>query len=459
MSASDDTVQVRDLAELAFRLLFSSIFIGLGGEHIVDDTLIQNLMPPWVPVPRLASVAAGSVLLVGGGLVAFGYRLRTAAVVLGLFLIVVTATVHVPPVVGLLPTPEGTTEWSWVVLQRSNLVKNLCLLGVCVQLWWHEPGALSLDAFLERAARPDPTQRRPVVLITGASTGLGLAIARRLMTADRYSLVLTARRSSLARFAGVGIEEGPHLRLRALDVTSAAEREAVVAELEAELGGLDILINNAGYSVRAVVEHVTEQDRLAQLDINFRSPMELSRLSLPGMRARRRGRIINISSVGGMMAMPTMSAYSASKFALEGACEALWYEVRPWGVHVVLVEPGFINSDGFEKVRWTDKSRDAMDHASRAYHAHYQHMSAFIGSIMQRAPAGPEDVARQVERAMTMRNPPLRLQATLDARFFAVVRRILPRMAYHRLLYAMLPGIRRWGEPIHSGGDDSRPPS
>ncbi len=138
----------RDLGELAFRLLFSTIFVGLGGEHIVDDTLIQNLMPAWVPAPRLASVLAGLVLLTGGSMVALGWRLRVAALVLGSFLVVVTVSVHLPAVVGLVAAPEGTTEWAWVVLQRSNLVKNLCLLGVCVQLWWHSPGALSLHAWL-----------------------------------------------------------------------------------------------------------------------------------------------------------------------------------------------------------------------------------------------------------------------------------------------------------------------
>ena len=287
--------------------------------------------------------------------------------------------------------------------------------------------------------------RRPVVLITGASTGLGLAIARRLLAADAWTLVLTARPASMHRFADLGLVAGPRLLLRPLDVTDAAQRLACITELERDHGGIDVLINNAGYSVRAVVEHVTEADRLAQLDINFRSPMELIRLALPGMRARRRGRIINISSVGGMMAMPTMSAYSASKFALEGACEALWYEVRPWGIHVTLVEPGFINSDGFEKVRWTPKSRDAMDDEERAYHAHYDHMSRFIGRIMRWAPATPDHVARRVARAMTRARPPLRLPATLDAWFFSMLRRLLPRWVYHRLLYCMLPGVRRWG--------------
>ena len=176
------------------------------------------------------------------------------------------------------------------------------------------------------------------VLITGASTGIGLEIARVLIQ-TKYRVILTARESSLPRFDPHAIGESPHVRIRALDVTKAEEREAILAEAERDWGGIDILINNAGLSYRAVVEHVEERDRLEQMDVNFRSPMELIRLVLPEMRAKRAGQIITVSSVGGMMAMPTMAAYSASKFALEGAHEALWYEVRPWKIRVSLVQP------------------------------------------------------------------------------------------------------------------------
>lgn len=134
-----------DLSELMFRALFSSIFLALGAEHLVDDRLIMELMPAWVPAPRLMSVTAGLVLLLGGTMVLLGWQLRRAAWLLGAFLVVVTAVVHIPGV--LLPAPSelGQQEWLWVVLQRSNLVKNLCLLGVCVQLGWHRPGRYSVD--------------------------------------------------------------------------------------------------------------------------------------------------------------------------------------------------------------------------------------------------------------------------------------------------------------------------
>ncbi|MFW2387014.1 MAG: SDR family NAD(P)-dependent oxidoreductase [Polyangiales bacterium] len=282
------------------------------------------------------------------------------------------------------------------------------------------------------------------LLLTGASTGIGLEIARAL-TRSEYRVILSARESSLPRFGAHGIEESRHVRIRALDVTDAAQRQAIIAETERDWGGIDVLINNAGLSYRAVVEHVEEHERLAQMDVNFRSPMELIRLVLPGMRAKRRGRIITVSSVGGMMAMPTMAAYSASKFALEGAHEALWYEVRPWGIRVSLVQPGFVDSDGFQKVRYTPKSGRSEHELAEPYHEHYVNMSPFIEKLMKASRSTPESVAKVVLKTMRRKRPPLRVPATSDARLFALLRRVLPRNSYHWLLYKMLPHVDTWG--------------
>lgn len=282
------------------------------------------------------------------------------------------------------------------------------------------------------------------VLITGASTGIGLAIARALTKTD-YRVFLTARQSSLPRFETHELRESEHVRIRALDVTSLEQRTAIVEEAERDWGGVDILINNAGITYRTVVEHVTEDEWIAQMDVNFRSPMELIRLVLPGMRQKRAGRVITVSSVGGMMAMPTMAAYSASKFALEGAHESLWYEVRPWGIKVILLQPGFIDSDGFRKVRYTPRSERSQHELADPYHKHYVNMAPFIARLMKSSRATPDSVARVVLKTMQRRNPPLRVPATLDAFAFASLRRILPRSTYHWLLYRMLPKVGAWG--------------
>jgi uncharacterized membrane protein YphA (DoxX/SURF4 family) len=146
-----------DTRDLIFRGLFSSIFLGLGCEHLLDDHVIQQLMPAWVQYRVFASRLSGVVLLLGGLSILTGYRMQLGARLLGAFLAVVTVTVHVP---GCFTVPAGIapdSAWLWTVFQRSNLVKNLCLFGVCVHLTTLAPGRFSVDAWLarkrERSAR------------------------------------------------------------------------------------------------------------------------------------------------------------------------------------------------------------------------------------------------------------------------------------------------------------------
>ena len=149
-----------DIGDLLFRVLFSSIFIGLGVEHIFSDHLIQTLIPAWMPHKRLMSIFCGSWLLIWGCFIMVGWRIRYAAVALGFFLAIVTVVIHLP---GILTTPEGIPPeyiGFWVILQRSNLAKNLCLLGVCFHLLNHSVGIYSLEIHLARKrgkGYPSPT--------------------------------------------------------------------------------------------------------------------------------------------------------------------------------------------------------------------------------------------------------------------------------------------------------------
>ena len=139
-----------DLTELLFRILFCVIFIGLGAEHLFRDDLIRLLMPDWVPWPRMVSIICGLWLVFWGSLILLGWHLKSSAIALGAFVVIVTALVHAPALLAHRSELPAACVWMWDILQRSNFVKNLCLLGVCFHLLHHEPGRLSLASYLQR---------------------------------------------------------------------------------------------------------------------------------------------------------------------------------------------------------------------------------------------------------------------------------------------------------------------
>ena len=289
-----------------------------------------------------------------------------------------------------------------------------------------------------------PTNRR-VVLLTGASTGLGLAIARLLLKDDGIHLVLGARTASLQRFGALGISESERIWLRPLDITDEQQRRCVVQEIEDVLGGVDTLINNAGVTYRTVAEYASAAEMAHQMAVNYEGPMALAALLLRGMRARRSGRIIQLSSAGGLVAMPTMGLYAASKFALEAASEAMHYELRPFGVQVSLVLPGFINSVAYKNSVVGPRSRAASETTTDPYHAHFKYMDRLIERMMTLTHATPESVARRVVKTVYRRHAPLRVLATWDARLLWWFRRFMPQPLYVWLTYRMLPSVQRWG--------------
>lgn len=280
-----------------------------------------------------------------------------------------------------------------------------------------------------------------VILLTGASAGIGLAAAQ-LLADKNHTLILTARRHSLDELRQK--ISGPGIHHRVLDLNDENSCRELMDSVLSEFGKIDVLINNAGVSYRSVVEHLQREDELIQMNTNFFGPLYLIRRCLPKMREMHRGKIINVSSVGGMMAMPTMGIYSASKFALEGLSESLWYEMKPWNIHVTLVQPGFVKSDSYQRVLLSELAKKAVEEKS-TYYNYYIHMTRFVESFMNKAMATPEGIAKLIEKIILQRNPPLRMPVGIDAHFFAWLRRWMPRSMYHAFLYKMLPGIERWG--------------
>lgn len=293
-----------------------------------------------------------------------------------------------------------------------------------------------------RPNRELSVQPGATVLITGASTGIGLALVR-LLLEQGYRVAASARQSSLARFAELGLHRGERLLILPLDVTLAEERMRALDTVFATWQRLDVLVNNAGLCTRAVWEDLDEDSIAAQMAVNFSGPMALARALFPHWRARGGGRLINVSSVGGMMAMPTMGAYNASKFALEGASEALWYEGKPWNIRVSLLEPGFVHSESFRNALFTPASRTALQDENHPYHQVYGSMLSFIEKLMALSRSEPRHVARRILRLMRAANPPLRASGTPDALLFSLLRRFLPVRIYHGFLFRQLPHIRQ----------------
>ncbi|HRO66925.1 MAG TPA: SDR family oxidoreductase [Pseudobdellovibrionaceae bacterium] len=283
---------------------------------------------------------------------------------------------------------------------------------------------------------------RPVVLVTGCSSGIGLALAELLYKERHYRVIATARAGSLERLKEK-FQENDRFWIRKLDVTSETERNDLIREISEVWQGVNILINNAGVSYRAVVEHMNVREEQHQFDVNYFGPVGLIRSVLPHMRKLGRGKIINVSSVSGMLAMPTMGSYSASKYALEGLSEALWYEVRPLGINVSLIQPGFVRSKSFLNVVYSAQS--GPEHGVEGLYAdYYQHMTPFIERLMGFSFTTPASVARKVLKTMQREKPPLWIPATIDATIFYYLRRFVPRRILLELLFATLPRVRMW---------------
>jgi len=251
------------------------------------------------------------------------------------------------------------------------------------------------------------------VLITGASSGIGRATAQ-LLTERGFTVYGTARRPDRAT--------PEQFRLLALDVRSDESVRSCVAQVVAKAGRLDVLVNNAGYSLTSAAEETSVEEAKAQLETNFFGAVRMVNAVLPGMRAAGAGKVINISSLAGNTAIPYSAFYSASKFALEGYSESLWYEVRPFGISVSLVEPGFVNTP-------IGEASPAAARPLPAYDASRKSMLAAFGHALKSG-IPPEQVARRVLQIIEQPNPGLRYRVGAQATWLPRLRNVVPWTVY-----------------------------
>jgi short-subunit dehydrogenase len=294
--------------------------------------------------------------------------------------------------------------------------------------------------------RQTKTNFKPVILVTGCASGIGWALAKLLHKITRYRVVVTAREKSLYKLKESFCDDDRFMILP-LDITSDESRRSTIKTIEERWGPVNVLISNAGISYRAVVEHMSSREEIKQMDTNYLGPMELIRLVLPGMREKGRGKIIAVSSVSGMLSMPTMSAYSASKHALEGALESLWYEARPFGIDIALIQPGFIRSSSFKHVYYTELS-DPKLALNGDYKDFYLNMTPFVEKLMSMSPTNPKKVAQKIISVIRRESPPLWVPATWDALIFYYLRRLMPRRYLLQFLYLCLPKASSWAQDV-----------
>ena len=270
------------------------------------------------------------------------------------------------------------------------------------------------------------------VLITGASRGIGRACALRL---DRRGFDVIAGVRSEEAGRRLVAEASDRLRVIHLDVTDAA---AVRAAADAAGDRLDALVNNAGIAVGGIVEMLSLDDLRRQLEVNVVAQVAVTQAMLPAVRTAR-GRIVFISSVSGRVSSPVLTPYTASKFALEAIADGLRVELRPWGIDIVLVEPGSVDTDIW---RSGEEQLDSVVAAISEEHRRlYAELLAgtrkLLASTAKRA-APAEKVARIVEDALTTSRPRARYVVGADARIQIALRSLVPARAYDALIARLL---------------------
>jgi NAD(P)-dependent dehydrogenase (short-subunit alcohol dehydrogenase family) len=272
------------------------------------------------------------------------------------------------------------------------------------------------------------------VLITGCSSGIGLATAERLAQKG-WTVYATAR--DVEAIASLR-ERG--CRLLPLDVTDEESMRNAVEEVERAKGAVGVLINNAGYSQSGAVEAVPMQKVRRQFETNVFGLVRMCQLVLPGMRGQGFGRIVNLSSMGGRLTFPGGGFYHASKYAVEAISDALRFEVRGFGVDVVVIEPGLIRT-GFAQTAVDSMDEDAARGPYAGFDAGVARTTRdnYERGPLARLGGGPEAVAGAIERAISAARPRSRYTVTPSAKLLISARRLLPDRAWDGLVGVFYP--------------------
>jgi NAD(P)-dependent dehydrogenase (short-subunit alcohol dehydrogenase family) len=271
------------------------------------------------------------------------------------------------------------------------------------------------------------------VLITGCSTGIGRATAEHLASRG-WNVYATARKpESIADLASRGC------KTLTLDVCDDASMRAAVETVERAEGAVGVLINNAGYGLEGAFEEVPMTDIRRQFETNVFGLIAMTKLVLPAMRRQRWGRVVNLSSMGGKLTFPGGAYYHATKHAVEALSDALRFEVKGFGIDVIVIEPGPIKTAFGDTAVGSIATPKDSPYAAFNLVLEKQIREAYEGGPMARFAATPNAVAEVIEKSISATNPKTRYKVTLAARALMGLRRVLPDRAFDAFLRTQYP--------------------
>ena len=267
------------------------------------------------------------------------------------------------------------------------------------------------------------------VLVTGCSSGIGRATAERLAAAG-FTVYASARRLD-------AVEGLAGCRPLQLDVTDEASMQAAVARIAQDEGAVGVLVNNAGYSQSGAVEGVPPAEAHRQFETNVFGPMRLTQLVLPGMREQRWGKIVNLSSMGGRLTFPGAGHYHATKYAIEAISDALRFEVRGFGIDVIVVEPGIILTGFGEHARPGAAGDGPYAEFDAAVGTAY--VETYEKGLLRRLGGPPETVAKRIAKAIAATRPRARYTVTASAKALIAQKAVLPDAGWDAVMRTTFP--------------------
>jgi len=271
----------------------------------------------------------------------------------------------------------------------------------------------------------------PIVLITGCSSGFGLLTAARLAS-HNYTVIATMRNlDKQSELLSEVNKRGGKVQILRLDVTDQGSIDDAIEEIAAKYGYLDVLVNNAGYALAGAFEDLSQEEIRMQMETNFFGVQNVTRRVIPLMRHRKKGKIINISSVAGLFSSPGLSAYNCSKWAVEAFSESLRYELKLFGIDVLLIEPGMYKTKIFFENRRLARN---FENPESPYFVYSRQLKKQTQQRVDDCHKDNEDIAVLVEKLIQAKNPSFRNIPDIEAQIVYFLRRILPFRFFCKLI-------------------------